>query len=61
MTRKEIYSTLKDFHPNFTNIGMNECGSSWYVDIEDNFEVVTLTYKVEGDKLRFIGRITVEQ
>ena len=60
MNRKEVYSALRHLHQNATNIGMNEFGT-WDVDIEDEYEVVTLTYKVEGNKLRFIGTITAQQ
>ena len=60
MQRKEIYRILRKSHPQATNIAPNEFGL-WDVDIEDEFEITTLTYKVEGDLLRFIGEIIVEQ
>ena len=60
MKRKEVYQILRKSHPEATNIAPNEFGL-WDVDIEDEFEITTLTYKVEGTGLRFIGEMTVEQ
>ena len=60
MKRKEVYQMLRKSHPEATNIAPNEFGL-WDVDIEDEFEITTLTYKVEGDCLRFIGEMIVEQ
>ena len=60
MERKEIFKILKKTHPEATNIFKNEFGL-WDVEIEDEFEIVTLTYKVEGTKLRFVGEMIVEQ
>ena len=60
MTRNQAYKMLKKAHPEATNIALNEFGL-WDVDIEDAFEITTLTYKVEGTRLRFIGETVVEQ
>jgi hypothetical protein len=60
MIRNQVYKTLKKAHPEATNIALNEFGL-WEVDIEDDFEIITLTYKVEGKRLRFIGEQVVEQ
>ena len=60
MERKEIFKMLKETHPEATNISKNEFGL-WDVEIEDDYEIVTLTYAVEGTRLRFIGEMTVEQ
>ena len=60
MKRKEVYQMLRKRHPQATNIAPNEFGL-WDVDIEDEFEITTLTYNVEGTRLRFIGEMTVEQ
>jgi hypothetical protein len=54
MTRTEVYSTLKKNHPDATNIYKNQFGE-WEVDIEEEYEVVTLTYKVVESDLRFIS------
>lgn len=60
MERKEIFKMLKETHPGATNIYKNEFGL-WDIEIEDDYEIVTLTYAVEGTQLRFIGEMTVEQ
>jgi hypothetical protein len=51
---------LKNKHPDATRIGINEF-RLWEVEYEDDIEIFTLTYKVEGNKFRFIGQSTVEQ
>ena len=60
MKRKEVYQMLRKRHPDAINIALNEFGL-WDVDIEDEFEITTLTYKVEGTGLRFISEMIVEQ
>ncbi len=60
MQRKEVYQMLRKRHPEATNIALNEFGL-WDVDVEDEFEITTFTYKVEGTGLRFIGQTIVEQ
>lgn len=60
MNIKEILRQLKVAYPEATRIVQNEYGL-WDVEIEDEFETVIMTYKVEGTRLRFIGEMTVEQ
>jgi hypothetical protein len=60
MNSKEIMKSLKNKHPDATRIGINEF-RLWEVEYEDDIEIVTLTYKVDGNKFRFIGQSTVEQ
>ena len=60
MERKEIFKILKKTHPEATNIFKDQFGL-WNVEIEDEFEIVNLAYKVEGTKLRFVGEMIVEQ
>ena len=60
MTDAQIRNKLAKIHPDYTYIGQNEYGL-WDVEFEDEFELVMLTYKVEGERLRFIGEMTVEQ
>ena len=60
MTRQEIYKTLKGTYPNATNIFPNQFGE-WDVEIEFETEVLVISFKAEGDKLRCVGEMTVEQ
>lgn len=60
MKRNEVYQILRKRHPQATNIAKNEFGL-WDVDLEDEFEITTLTYKEDDTVLRFIGETIVEQ
>jgi len=60
MKRNEIVQMLKKSHPEASYIVLNQFGL-WDVNIIDEFELTTVTYKVEGTRLRFIGETIVEQ
>jgi hypothetical protein len=60
MDRKDIIEVLQKTHPEATNLFKDKFGL-WNVEIEDEFEIVNLAYKVEGTKLRFVGEMIVEQ
>ena len=60
MEHKEIVKILKNTHPEATDIFKDRFGL-WTVEIEDDFEIVNLAYKVEGTRLRFVGEMIVER
>ena len=60
MTRTEIYSRLRKMYPEATNICQDDFGN-WDVEIEDEFEILSITYTVVDGKLIVIAEMTVEQ
>lgn len=60
MTNKEIRNKLAKTFPDYDDIYQTPDGL-WNVKFEDQFEVTTITYKVDDSEFRYIGEQIVEQ